>query len=78
MDELHRRLEARIREWAKRRKIAITHLPDRAAVTRSHFWAVLRGQRSPTLKWIAKIAKALDIDAADLLKRSSDSGRRRT
>ena len=73
VDELHRRLAANIRGIAQERQIALTHLPDRAGVTRSHFWAVLRGEKSPTLRWLERLAKALNVDAAELLAR-----RRRT
>lgn len=59
---------ARIREFAKRKKIAVTHLPDRAGVARSHFWKVLNGTTSPTLRWVTKIAKALDVNALDLFQ----------
>lgn len=69
MDELHRRLVKNIRERARRQKLAITHLPDHAGVSRSNFWEVMRGRTSPKLKWLGKIAAALDTDAADLLAR---------
>lgn len=67
MDELHRRVVRHIRERAKRLKIPVTHLPDRAGVSRSHFWEVMAGRRSPTLKWLAQLATALDVDAGDLV-----------
>jgi transcriptional regulator with XRE-family HTH domain len=62
-------LGARIRELAAKQGIAMTHLPDRAGVSRSHFWAVIQAERSPTLSWIAKLAVALGSDPAELLKR---------
>ena len=67
LDEVHRRMTRRIRELSKARKITLSHLPDRAGVARSHFWSVLAGERSPTLEWLRRIAKALDHDVADLL-----------
>jgi hypothetical protein len=69
VDELHRRVVRKIREQSRRRKIPISHLPDRAAVARSHFWEVMKGKKSPTLKWLNKIAGALDVDAGDLVVR---------
>lgn len=66
-DKLHQRLVKRIREVAKRRGIMVSHLPDRANVSRSHFWAVLALKASPTLSWIGAVAEALEVDAADLL-----------
>ena len=67
MDELHRRMVRRIRETARERRIPVTHLPDRAAVSRSHFWDVMAGRKSPTLVWLGKVALALEIDAGELI-----------
>lgn len=80
MDEVQRRLVTRIREIAAKRRIPVTHLPDRAGVARSHFWEVIKGNRSPTLKWIGKVATALDVDVADLFRRPEplDSHRKRS
>jgi len=58
----------RIREAARQRKIRVTHLPDRAGVSRSHFWEVMACRKSPTLSWLKKVADALDADAGDLLR----------
>jgi transcriptional regulator with XRE-family HTH domain len=68
-DKLQQRLVKRIREIAKRRGIMVSHLPDRADVSRSHFWAVLALKTSPTLNWIGAIAEALEVDPSDLLAR---------
>ncbi len=57
----------RIRALAAERSIAVTHLPDRAGVSRSHFFNVMGGRKSPTLRWIGLIADALEVDAADLI-----------
>lgn len=67
MDALHRRVTKRIRELAGERKIPISHLPDHADVSRSHFWDVMAGKKSPTLAWLDKIARALDADVSDLV-----------
>lgn len=72
MDQLHRRVANNIRAIAKSKKIAVTHLPDRAAVSRSHFFEVMAGNKSPTLQWLGKIASALEVDVADFLQRSGD------
>lgn len=68
VDELHQRVVRRIREVAAERRIPLTHLPDRAGVSRSHFWDVLGGRKSPTLHWLGRIADALGVDASELLK----------
>lgn len=57
----------RIRAAAKARHIPVTHLPDRAAVARSHFWDVMAGRRSPTLSWLERIAEPLGLDVGELL-----------
>lgn len=68
--ELHRRVVRRIREVARERKIPVTHLPDRAGVARSHFWEVMARRKSPTLRWLGKVASALGVDAEDLVRRA--------
>jgi transcriptional regulator with XRE-family HTH domain len=77
VDDLQRRVVARIHEFAKRKQIAVTHLPDRAGVARSHFWKVLNGTTSPTLRWITKIAKALNVGALELFQAATPPKRQR-
>jgi DNA-binding phage protein len=77
LDELQRRVVATIRDLARKRRIAMTHLPDRAGVARSNFWKVVKGTTSPTLRWITKIAKALDVAAIDLFQSAEPTKRRR-
>ena len=72
MDELHQRVVRRVRELAREKKIPLSHLPDRAAVARSHFWDVLAGKKSPTLKWLVRIAEALDVDPGELVAKLHD------
>jgi transcriptional regulator with XRE-family HTH domain len=67
MDELHERVIEHIRQLAEARGIALSHLPDRAAVARSHFWDVMAGRKSPTLNWLERIAEALEVDVGELL-----------
>jgi transcriptional regulator with XRE-family HTH domain len=69
VDELHKRVATAIRRIATERKMPLTHLPDRAGVTRSHFWAVLGGKKSPTLRWLERVADALDVDVSDFVVR---------
>ncbi len=77
MDELHQRVARRIREVAKAAKVPVTHLPDRAGVSRSHFWEVMAGRKSPTRKWLGKIATTLNVDASVLVTPSAGSGPKR-
>jgi hypothetical protein len=69
VDELHRRIVRHIREVARQKKIPVSHLPDRAGVSRSHFWEVMARRKSPTPKWLGKIASTLDVDASVFLTR---------
>ncbi len=69
VDALHRRIARRIREIAKERGILVSHVPDRAGVARGHFWHVLRGDASPTVEWLEKIARVLDVEVEELLVR---------
>jgi transcriptional regulator with XRE-family HTH domain len=66
-EELNQRVAKRIRTIARERRIPVTHLPDRAAVGRSHFWEVMAGRSSPTLEWLARVAAALDVDPGELV-----------
>ena len=56
-----------IKQIAKQKRMPVSHVADRAGVSRSHFFAVMSGERSPTLLWVEKVADALEIDGADLL-----------
>jgi ribosomal protein L7Ae-like RNA K-turn-binding protein len=66
-EDLHERVTKRIRAIAREQRIPVTHLPDRAAVGRSHFWEVMAGRSSPTLEWLARVAVALDVDPGELV-----------
>lgn len=73
MDDLHARLVSRIKEKAEAKHISLSHLPDRAGVSRAHFWDVLGGRKSPTVTWLRKVADALEVDGGDLLCRHSEA-----
>ena len=47
----------------------LSHLPDRAGVSRSHFWDVHKGRKSPTLESIEKVATSLEVRPEILLHR---------
>jgi SOS-response transcriptional repressor LexA len=66
-DEVHKRLVIQVRAAAKVRGVQLTHVPDLAGVSRSHFWDVLAGRKSPTVSWLTKVAVALDYEPHDLL-----------
>lgn len=69
-DALHRRLVRNIRLHAERRRILVSHVPDRAGVSTSTFFGVMGGRVSPTVRWLQKVAHALDCDVVDLFARS--------
>lgn len=66
-DQLHQRFVERLRAAARARKIRLTHVADHAGVSRSHFWDVLAGRKSPTLGWLAEVAGALRCEPSELL-----------
>jgi len=67
IDPIHERVASRIRELARERRIPLSKLPERVSLARSHFWNVLGGRTCPTLKWLARIASALEVDIGELL-----------
>lgn len=72
LDALHRRLVRNIRARAKERGIIITYLADHAGIGRSGFFSFMAGKNSPTLRWLAKIADALECDVTDLLRKRTE------
>lgn len=58
---------AQVRAAAKARGVQLTHVPDLAGVSRSHFWDVLAGRKSPTVSWLTKVAVALRSEPSELL-----------
>ncbi len=68
MDDLHHRLAENVRRVANERGITLSHVPDFAAVAPRHFWYVMRGDRSPTLQWMGRLAAAFDVDVVELLR----------
>jgi hypothetical protein len=62
------RIALNIRWLAKERRILLTHLPRRAHVGHSHFFLVMAGKSSPTVQWLDKVARALDVDVHELVK----------
>ena len=62
-----------IRDISRKHRAALTHLPDLAGVSRSHFWDVLAGRKSPTLQWLSRIAQALEIGLPELFAMGTES-----
>ena len=72
MDRHHPGLAARIRTLAEQRGVTLTHLADFSGRSRSHFWDVMAGRKSPTLKWMVSIAEALEVEPMELLRVDRD------
>lgn len=68
-DELRRAVGENIRAMCKSRGLTTPQLADFAGVNRAHAYNVLSGEAAATTDWIAKIAAALGVDPADLLRR---------
>jgi transcriptional regulator with XRE-family HTH domain len=67
--ELQNQLVEALRRVAEEQRVVLSHLPDRAGVSRSHFWDVLKGRKSPTLEWVEKVATSLEVRPEILLHR---------
>lgn len=67
MDALHRYVAARIRALARQRGWSGNQLADFATVGRGYLSDILAGKKSPTVRTLAKLARALDVEARDLL-----------
>ena len=62
-----------MRELCEAEGIVYSHLPDRAGVGQTHFWAVTKLTSSPSLEWMCAIAKALNVDVVELLETDAPS-----
>lgn len=61
-------LARNVRLHAKRRGLALNSLADFASVSRSQLYDLLARRKAASIDWLAKIAKALDVEASLLLK----------
>lgn len=68
-EELRARVAARIREIAGRKGLPLTRLADQAEVSRAHLWGVLNGKSAASIDFLAKLARVLDVDPDELVKR---------
>ena len=67
VDETHRQIAKKIRALARKRHITLTHLPDLAGVGPTQFFDLIAGRRSVTIRWLEKVAGALDVHVSELL-----------
>jgi hypothetical protein len=77
VSELQNQLIAALRRAAEEHHVILSHVPDRAGVSRSRFWDVLKGRKRPTLEWVEKVAVRLEV-RPELLLRPTGAARTAT
>jgi transcriptional regulator with XRE-family HTH domain len=66
---LERILARRIRELAAEREVPLSHLADRAGVSRSLLWEIFAQSASVTLETVQRLSDALELkDPLELLR----------
>jgi len=65
-DPVHRALRARIRELTRRRRISTNTLADLSGIGRGYLSDVLAGKKSPTVRTLVKLSRALDVSVKEL------------
>ena len=74
---LERVLGARIRQIAHDKDIRLSHIADRADVSRSVMWELLGGKMSPTLDLVQRLAEVLEVDPIELLTARAPATKRK-
>ena len=64
--QVSRRVSGRIRKLIKHRATTAEQVAFVAGISKSYLSAVLRCKKSPTIKTLAKIAEALEVDIKEL------------
>jgi len=62
------RMAARLKALRERRGLTQEQLAEKSRVGRSHLARLETGKQDPTLSTLEKLAKALNVDVAKLLK----------
>jgi transcriptional regulator with XRE-family HTH domain len=65
---IEKRFGRRIRGLREAMGISQEELADRAGMHRTYLGGIERGERNPALKNISALAKALEVDIAELFK----------
>ena len=63
------RLDRNVRRLVKRRAWTLENVALEAGMSRSHFFYVLTGKRTPSMVTLKKIADAFKVDVSELWKR---------
>ena len=66
MDDVHRKLASRLKALARSRHWSANKLADFADVGRGYLSDVLACRKSPTVRTLAKLASALEVEVKDL------------
>jgi transcriptional regulator with XRE-family HTH domain len=77
MATLEKTLALRVRAVAAARGVALSHVADRAGISRSHLWAVLKCERSATLGMVQRLAEAIGVAPIELLDANSTAAETR-
>jgi len=67
VEPIEKQLGKRIRRFRETQKLSQEELAYRAGVHRTYLGGIERGERNPSLKNLAAIAKALNVRLADLV-----------
>ena len=67
-EQARHRVATRIRELSARRRLSLNALAEQAGTAQSYLYAVLAGEKSPTVDWLARIAETLRVDIHELLR----------
>jgi transcriptional regulator with XRE-family HTH domain len=78
MAEMRALLARNLRLWRNARGLSQEELADRAGINRGYMSDLERGRYSATIVMIGKLAEALAIEPAELLRQSAKSGASRT
>jgi transcriptional regulator with XRE-family HTH domain len=65
---------ARLRELRRRRVLTLEELAEKADVGRNTIWRLEHGVMGAQPRTIRKLAKALDVEAEELVKTGDDNG----
>jgi transcriptional regulator with XRE-family HTH domain len=63
------RIEKNVRKLVKRRGWPLEQAAMEAGLSRSHFFYILTGQRTPSMMTLKKLADAFRVDVSELWKR---------
>jgi len=67
VEPIEKQLGKRVRRFRETQKLSQEELAYRASVHRTYLGGIERGERNPSLKNLAAIAKALNVRLADLV-----------